>query len=1132
MLGTTLKRTGVTLLAIVVGALVLSPALWAQRSTGTITGMVKDTTGAVIPQAAVTATNMDTNVKRTFVTDSSGSFTFSSMSPGRYRVSAEKQGFKTMVVSGVTLGLDENRRVDLTLPVGPVKEEVKVNANALHVDTDTPDISSTIAGQEIRNLPIMSRNYMEALGWRAGVTPGFASSTDWIQSWVSPGNSGAMSSNSTVTNYNVGGGRVSQNSFGIDGLTNTNTAYGNSSVTPSMDAIQEVKIETSYYSAESKGTSMINVVTKSGTNNWHGTAFESYKGDVLQPTDPRTGNPDTGKQPYKPPYSFHQFGGSFGGPIRLPGYDGRDRTFFFVSYEGTRFRSTSSNEVYGIDPAWWTGDFSNYKDDAGNLILIYDPATNPRTPFPGNKIPADRIAPQAAKYLDMFVPSGGTGGLQMMYLTNSYDIGNLMARVDHNFSDHDKLSGRFNLQTTDNHEAAYTRYSDGLLDLPSKNVALVYTHIFSPRLVNEFRLGYARSIIGMQLDSSGGSHNYGQEIGFANTATDPMAWGVPRIFFRGSLPNLGPSLSVEADLTNTYQVYDMVSWSHGRQNWKFGVDIRHDLDRVNKSSGWGVGGLRFWNGYTAASPTATIETGHYFADFLLGLASYARIAIPYRNYPQSWQLAFFAQNDWAVTPNLTLNLGLRYEYSGWPTDKNGPGGMELDLSQPGGAILTPNQAFVDTVKSPIFSVGSRSGVMKPDRNDFAPRVGLAWRPFKSDDFVVRAGYGIFYVKADDWYEWERIRVPDLETAPNPISRNRRQAGIDIRTMFLPSTVTGTSLPYWASTAMVADARHPYSQQWSLGVQKMITNNLLLNTTYQGRTGTKLPHYLLFNQAPPTPDGNPQALAPYQNFTPYSSIVCFCTTSNYNALQVQLERRMSKGLAFTAAYTWSKSIDTGSEVQAEGDTSNVPNQSHNLKAEKGVSDFDVPHRLVLTYMYQLPFGRGRTWMTNAPGWVEAILGGWETDGVLTFMSGRAWTPKIGWDNSNTGLGSYGDAERAMITGDPTPSGFQPGLLGLVDPAAFPNPDTYFGTFGNVKRNSFRGIGTRQWDMTVLKNFKLNERMNLEIRGSLFNVTHRFGNGAVPSTYDTYVWTPDFGKIVYDKDHIWAAADKQLSIRFSF
>jgi len=627
--------------------LLLTTSGLAQRSTGTVAGTVLDPTGAVVSGAKVTVTNMGTNVARTFVTDNSGAFMFPSMDPGRYRLTAEKTGFKETGVNGVELSVDQTRRVDLKLAIGKTTETVEVNASALHVETGTADVSSTISGQDIRSLPILSRNYMEAIGWRAGVTPGYGSSTDWVQGWVSPGSHGAWSSTSSVTNYNVGGGRVSQNTYAVDGLTNTNTAYGSSGVTPSMDAIEEVKIETSYYSSESKGTSMVNVTTKSGTNSYHGSGFESYRGAPLQPTDPRTADPVTGL-PYKPPYSYNQYGGSFGGPIRVPGFNGRDRTFFFVSYEGMRFRDTSVSPVNQIDPAWRTGDFSNYKDAKGNLILIYDPANldplGNRIPFPGNKIPGDRIASQSSNYLQMFVPTAAAGGSQVLALTNRYNIGNLTLRVDHNISDHDKLYGRFNLQTTDNHEASYTKYSDGLLNMPAKNVAIVHTHIFGPRLVNELRLGYARTLLGMQLDSSGGSHNYGEEAGFANVSSDPMAWAVPRISFRANLISLGPSLSVESDLTNTYQLYDVASWVRGRHSWKFGVDVRRDRDRVSKANSSVSGALRFWNGYTGSNNPlvpSPPQAGNYFGDFLLGLASYARIAVPYRNYPSSWQTAFF-----------------------------------------------------------------------------------------------------------------------------------------------------------------------------------------------------------------------------------------------------------------------------------------------------------------------------------------------------------------------------------------------------------------------------------------------------------------------------------------------------------
>lgn len=1146
-----LRRTTFAVpLAIAVCLSLLVTAGWAQRSTGTIRGTVTDPTGAVLPNAKVTLTNTETNVRSTLVTDNSGNYAFPSLIPGTYRVSAEHSGFRIAAVSGVVLAMEESRRVDLTLQVGQATDTVvDVKASALRIDTESANNVSTLTAQQVSNLPVVSRNFMELVTLAAGVSPSFGSSTDYIQSWTNP----APNGDSSVTGVNVSGARVSGTTFTIEGVSSTNTAYGLSAIAPSVDAVQELKVETSYYSAESKGAALVNLSMKSGTNSVHGTAFDFWRDSRLQPTDPRTSHPVTGL-PYKTPYHYHSYGGTIGGPIRIPGlYNGKDKSFFFFSYEGLYYRITSLPRVNWIADAWRTGDFSGTDANGNpwatiydpatthltNPALPYDPTTNPyiRDPFPGNKITADRIAPQSRYYVDNFIPMGLGSGRILIPTTNATDVGNWMIRIDHNFSERDKISGRFSEQLTDDVENGAMPLVGRTLDAPGKNLALVQTHMFGPRLVNEFRGGYTRSIMVYTIKTAYGSHDYSKEAGFTNTSADPADFGIPKLAFRG-LSAMGNSGSSEENTINTYQLYDVLNWSRGRQNWKFGADFRRDRNKVHTNGSTAQPYFQFYNGYTASAPylsSSQIKAENSFADFLLGYPSSAQISsVPTINHPHTWAMALFFQNDWAVKPNLTLNLGLRYEYAQWARD-NELGGFALDLNFPGGRVLSPNQAWIDTFADPkpvYIAYGSQAGIMNPDRTNFAPRFGFAWRPFHSENTVIRGGFGMFYVQGAEWYEWQRVAHPNLKISPVIPSGNRVTPTIDMRNLFPPPNDLSQAAPqYWTASAFLPSSRHPYAEQWSLGVQRMLAKNLILDARYQGSVGRKLPIYHLFNQAslPDPINYTPvQDRVPYNNFWAQSSVYCFCSSSNYNALQAELERRFERGLSFKLAYTWSKNLDYGSEIQAAGATSNIPQNSRDLMGEYGISSFDVPHRVVLSYTYDLPFGHARRLFSSVPAVVNHIIGGWQTSGIVTYQSGRPWTPMEGWDNSDTLNGRYGDSQRAQQIGNPYPAGFKQTPTQWIDASAFTDPP--FGTFGNVPRNSFRGMSTKKWDLSLMKDFRLREGLTLQFRGNIFNATKHFGNNQYPYPY--ILFPEDFGKIVWDPADTWTASEKQLALKLIF
>lgn len=1105
------------------------PLAMAQRSTGTIVGEVHDASGAVIPGVEVTIKNAGTNLARTVLTDSSGHFASPALDPGRYTVSASLPGFKTTTVSGVSLGIEQTRRVDLTLEVGGIQEVVEVQGESLRLETDTPDVSSTITSRQAAELPVLGRHFSQLVALVPGVIPALPGGTPQ-EVWL-----GAVEGNT----WSIGGGRVSGNAVTIDGVTANNTAYQTAGVTPSLDAVQEVKIETSYYSAESRGTSLINLAIRSGGNAVHGTAFDFLRNDALQPRHPAFGGA-------RRPFKYNRFGGTVGGPIYVPKlYGGRDRSFFFFSYEGLRLRRTRPQQLVFFDERWRTGNFADYLDARGNLVTIYDPdttRTNPnydpskprsatnlpylRNPFPGNVIPASRIAPQSSKYLELFVPQFAPNAI--IPITAANNLGNWTTRFDHSLSKTDKITGRYTQQSQDNNSPGRLPLTGRLTNNPGKNVALLYTRVISPRIVSEFRAAYNRTHAQFMLETAGHSRDYSKEVGFANTSSDLLDRGLPRILFAGGLQSLGPSgSSSEINTTNTYQLYEVLSIARSRHRMTIGVDLRRDLNRVFANGTSAQPLLRFLNGYTSL-PFTTITQGHSFADFLLGYPSAASASpFPSRYYPRKRELAFFFQNDWSVTRRLTLNFGLRYEYNQPPRDRDG-GGFELDLAFSGGRVLSPNQAYVSKTNTPLIAFGSRVGLTKPDRNDFAPRVGVAWRPL-GENTVLRAGYGLFYVPGSEWYFWQRIQEPRLLVAPVINPGDPIYPTIDMRKLFPPPTdLSLGNITTFGVGALQADDRHSYSQQWSLGVQQLLRRNLLVEAQYQGRLGTKLPMYWLFNAAlPPADPVRPtsiQSRVPYRNFTVGSSVNANRVSSNYHALQVKVDRRMAAGVGVTASYTWSKSIDFGSDIHVAGASYNVADNNHNFRAERGVSSFDVPHRLVVTYLFEVPFGRGKRWL-HGSRLIDAFLGGWQINGITTYQSGFPWTPNVQCDCSLTG--NNVNATRPNQVGDPSPPGFERSLLQWTSPGAFERPA--LGTFGNAGRNILRGNDTRNWDISVFKDFRLREGVKLQLRGEFFNATGRY-NGGVPYPYADIPSL--YGKIILNPVSAVVFAEKQLALRLVF
>lgn len=1086
-----------------VAVLVLASVAQAQTARGTILGTARDPSGAVLPGVKVTVTNEATNISYEFITDADGNYLVSSLLPGTYRVTAELAGFKKTTVTGVVLQVEQKARVDLSLEVGPVSETIEVTGGPVLVHTDAATIGQVVSNRQIVDLPLVSRNFTQLLL----LTPGVIQPVGGIQAALRTDQAGGA--------FSIAGARVSSNSYLIDGVVNNDPLFQTPALTPSVDAIQEFKVQSGQYSAEfGQGYGQINISIKSGTNQLHGSVHEFLRNDALQPHLPggTFKHPLTGG-PLKNPLKYNQFGFAAGGPIILPGiYRGKDRTFFFGNYEGRRQRTGSI--ATGILPteAMRRGDFSALGK------TIYDPATtrpdpnNPgrfiRDPFPNNIIPSSRINPLSQKIVSQFFPQpnlatpiGPNNYATLIRPENNLDQFNI--RLDHQIAGKHNLFGRFSLSNQEVPNPSLMPLSGSKDVQRGRNFGLQYNHVFTPRMLNEVRLGYSRAFYVRGFETALSATHPGKELGFKNLTDRPFDTALP-LFSLTGYTALGFGGSVPISIANIYQVVDHFSLISGAHALKMGLDIRHN--RVRSQDDFRANGHLFFFGNYTAQPSVS-GTGDAFADFLLGLPQQVFINnAPTGTGATNNAFHFFVQDDWRVTPRLTLNLGLRYEYR-QPFLEEDLGGAYFDFNFPGGRAFVANRAWAERVNQPRFACCAPPRVVDPDRNDWAPRLGFAWRPFGNNKTAVRGGYGLFYDAVSDFYFLQLYGKRLTIVSPPGITGDPITPPVNLQDLF-PAPVDLASFPTTQVGGSFLEKRQrtPYTQNWSLNIQRELPWNAAMEVGYVGTKGTKLPHFFMFNQADanPNPQSNPQTRVPYRNFTSFAFVVANQLNLIYHALQVKVDKRFSQGLLLLASYTYSSNIDYGSEIFAFGGTFNITQNSHNLRAERGRASTDFPHRFVLSYVYELPFGQGKALLSS--GALGKILGGWQVNGIVTLQSGPPFSIwALAGDTSNSGgLSAY---ERSDLVGNPLPSGFRRnqlsqfergGTLFWFDGTAFRVPA--FGTFGNTGRNILRGTHTRLMDFSVLKNTRIGEQVNVQFRAEFFNIfSERLYVGRLPQGF---------------------------------
>lgn len=1080
-----LKNFLALFLAVILAISLSSPVL-AQSTTGTVLGSVKDQSGAVLPGVEITVLNLSTNQSRTTVTNERGDYTVPQVPIGVYSVAATLPGFKTEVRQRIEIQVDQRARIDFTLEVGQVTEKVMVTEEAPLVQATSASLGSVVDNQKIQQLPLNSRDFEKLALLVPGATPPQPGSNLSFRGGIS-----------------IGGAGERGNNFTLDGISNTTHNVFTYVYKPSVDEIQEFKVQPNAYDAESgRGEGgQITVTTKSGSNALHGTVFEFLRNDKL---DARNFF-----EKEKAPFKRNQFGGNLGGPIK------KDKTFFFVNYEGLRLRQSETRTATIPTSRMRAGDFSELS------AQIRDPQTG--QPFPGNVIPANRLHPTGVKMMNLY-PNTNLSAIARNFVASPKspdDSNQFTFRVDHNFSTSDTFFARYS-KYNDHFFDAYNQ-QNGFTNVPGfarddyqRNHAatLSHTHVFGPALINTAKAGFSRLLQDRRTESQA---DYVAQLGIPGPIVrDPSVKGVPRISPTG-IDGLGnPSNLPQGRSDLHYQYVDTMSWTKGNHSIKFGVDIAR-MQIFRRNFGADRGEYRFDGRYT----------GNPVADMIMGLPSSATRAIgDSHNWWFETQYESFFQDDWKIAPRLTLNLGMRYEYvtpwydkffrasnfnpdtaavelSGTPAPQREY--LRVETLDPQVAAISRGLKFVDLGTKYFYAT---------DKNNFMPRLGFAFDALGTGKLLVRGGTGLFFV--------------NLETAsshgnnyPFRLTQTFTNATVPAATRIAPANTFSLTAPFagQAGATITMTARQKsfevgYVQKYSFGFQWEFLPNFVADVDYMGSYGRKLNTSYAINNPRPSPTGSPNVGRPFAGFGNISFTES-SANSNFNSLQTRIERRFSRGLTLINAYTWQKILGEAADGgNGESNYQDPLNRSEN----RGPASFDYRHRWALSVVYELPFGHGRRFLADIPGVANAILGGWEISTINTFQTGRPLTPLLGTDNSNTGVGN----DRPDRIRDGNLPKKERTIDHYFDTGAFVAPPR--GTFGNSGRNFVYGPSLANTDISFNKKFVLANERELQFRSEFFNLFNHT-NFDLP---DRTVTGPNFGKIF----RAFQSRQIQFGLRFKF
>ncbi len=929
--------------------------------------------------------------------------------------------------------------MDLVLQLGNVNESVTVSAEAAQLQTDTATMGQVIAESAVADLPLNGRNFLQLATLSAGTVPATSNTA-----------AAARLGRPTLTAH-VSGGRASENSFLLDGIEMRGSRFGEISILPAPDTIKEFKIQQNYYSAE-YGTSLgiVSVFTKSGANEFHGAAYE-----FLRNSDLDARNFFDGAAP--PLYKQNQFGAVLGGAIV------KNKTFFFGGYDGQRIAQSTVQFATVPSPQLLTGNFTG-------LAAIKDPF-NSSAPFPGNIIPGSRISKIASNF-NAYIPAPNSNSPQGNYTgspatTNNYN--QFDTRVDHTFSQSDSMFVRYLQSDWSIVNLGLLPYSGSEYPLNGKNAVIQETHI-SPTLVNTVKLGFSRAFTEPANQTS--STDLAKQIGFLNTEVSPLDYNLPRFTIAG-YTQMGHSQQTFHQWTNTYILSDTLILMKGRHNISMGGDIRENRSPQQTTNG--TNGRMTMNGQF---------TGNALADYLLGAYQAASVMDTSGNLDVRYSnIAAFVQDDFKITPRLTLNLGVRWEYQ-QPWQVPGGGAGYFDPTIPGLRLAKPPSAFGLNVSAPFIVVGGvGNSVYKPDYKNFIPRFGFAYRA--TDKTVIRGGYGIFYVQNQgSWVVGEALN-PGLAVTLN-FTNSAGQTPRLLDTLFDSPAVAATSAAATFS-GVPPNRQNSYIQQWNLNIQRELPGHLIAQVAYTGSVGRHLVSQQDINLAAFNLPGQNLSLAARRPYPNFGSIVYWASNgnSNYNAFTANLERRFARGFSVLSNYAYSKSIDDDSM----GNTDDIVQMwPQNLRLDRSVSDYDTRHRFTTSVVWELPFGKGRPYLGSSAGLANWAVSGWQMNGILQLQSGLPFTVTEVGDLANIGFtgNERGNRLSSGILSNPTPNHWFDTSAYVLQAA---------GTYGNSARDTAFQDGTKNLDLSLFKNNYIfgEKRWNLQFRAEFFNFLNNVNFG---------------------------------------